>query len=301
MSIDKPVPPVKWVRDNRGRNWFWSDNDVFDVMAAHIGVNALATYLYLCRCADNSSQECHPSYKRIGDRTGTSRPTAKRSIATLIAHGMIRRDAREAAIGDSDTNLYTLLPREAWEIPSDHSVQGEVTQTPPPVQEGSGWSHTDPTGGVTQTPKQDTENKTQKQDSSTPSAARDDELEASLVSELRQHGVSVRIARELARDFPRECRRQIDLLPLRKVQKPGPYLPGAIRDDYDAPAQGVVAPRDENADALRVKAYQKVYDSLHPSSRAAADAHTGGKWEYLHDRYPDRIRAALVEVERKSG
>lgn len=253
MSETNAVPAVKWVRDMRDRNWFWADNEVFDIMGPRIKVNALATYLYLCRCADKDSQSCYPSYKRIGDATGTSRSTAKRSVQTLIEFGMIAIETRPHPQGDSDTNLFVILPRAAWKDGnaqgSVHTEPGRVTQNRPLLSENSPPVQSEPSPRFTQTPKQyeveqEVFNNTKQQENvvvadanASPSdTAAFDELSAKLIA-LK---VSPKDAARLARDFPGECARQIEYFPFQdKVKSQGAFLRRAIENDYAPPQKWI--------------------------------------------------------------
>ena len=89
-------------------------------------------------------KDAHPSLQTLGGDMGTSRATAKRAVQELERAGLAKRIPRLKVKGDSDSNRYELLPvPEGW---------GQRDPTP---------GHTDPTGGVSQTP----EDRTLKQES----------------------------------------------------------------------------------------------------------------------------------------
>lgn len=69
--------------------------------------------------------DIRPSMKTLGLDMGASHATAKRAVAELEAHGLLKRIGRVKAKGDNDSNIYQL-------------------SAPPP-----GWGHTDPTSGHT--------------------------------------------------------------------------------------------------------------------------------------------------------
>ena len=127
------------VRDNRGKDWFWANNAIYDevkhpetgatvTFAQILGPSAVSVYMFLARLADNRTQTCYPSYPTIESRVGISHGTATNTIHKLCDHGLILRAARAAEEGDRTSNLYTLLPIENW------IVQGGIENILPSVR-----------------------------------------------------------------------------------------------------------------------------------------------------------------------
>lgn len=133
--------------------WLWLDNRLVSYLPSMTGP-ALKVYLALAKHAD-ADRACFPGLARIAEMTGLTKRTARRAIKALVDAKLIKRTKRVTRCGDSDTNLYQLLPVK--------DRGGGVTPDPT-------WGHVGPQGGVTLdrgvgsrlTPKQDPLNKNQR-------------------------------------------------------------------------------------------------------------------------------------------
>jgi Helix-turn-helix domain len=120
MADDEQVQ----IRDARTRDFFILDNLVIDHYASIIGPFATLVYTAMCRHADQSTRETHPSHAFLAKKLAVSVKTVKRAINTLLEHRLIDRKHRKAKGKEPDTNIYTIL--EPW---------GRVPQTLPHVTE----------------------------------------------------------------------------------------------------------------------------------------------------------------------
>lgn len=127
QETDVVASTAEAVRDNRGKDWFWANNALYDeivhpvsgettTFANALGTPAIGVYLFLARLADNRTQTCYPGYATIEKRVGISHGTAVSAVHKLRDHGLILRQERDTEEGDRTSNLYTLLPIESWNI-----------------------------------------------------------------------------------------------------------------------------------------------------------------------------------------
>lgn len=112
--------------------YFQAPNDIFEI---GLTANELIIYLYLARCGNNS--KAFPSYKTIGEKTGTSRPTAMRVVKKLEEIGLLYKESRKIVKDTTDkqkvfnkSNLY-VVQHDLTSI----KKKGSITQTPPLVSE----------------------------------------------------------------------------------------------------------------------------------------------------------------------
>jgi len=120
------------IRDQRICNWYWADNNVYEVYAQRIGLMAFAVYNALCRYSN--SGKCWPSLQTIADKLGTSRRSVMRAITVLEEHRLVVIESGKVA---GQPNVYALLPLMGGVTP-EH--QGCDTSVIPGV--------TNETGGV---------------------------------------------------------------------------------------------------------------------------------------------------------
>ena len=84
-------------------------------------------YIALAGHADKEGR-AFPSVARLAEETGLHHRTVQRAIAALCAAGLLEKEERPEEAGDSNTNLYTVLPniqqRGVADLPPPH---GEVT------------------------------------------------------------------------------------------------------------------------------------------------------------------------------
>ena len=96
--------------DQRDPGFYIVDEEVIDEYGAKIGPLGLAVYNVLLRYANKQGTSCFPSYQTIADKLGISRPSAVKGVQILIAHKLVRKQARIDEAGDSASNDYKILP-----------------------------------------------------------------------------------------------------------------------------------------------------------------------------------------------
>lgn len=111
------------VRDNRGGNWFWAHNTLFDTYGPELGPYPLLVYFCLCRHAGRE-QATWVGQKVLQQQTGTSESTVRRALKALHDAGLIAVHEQVDERGRL-TNLYELLA-----VP--------LADTPPVPQNGGG-------------------------------------------------------------------------------------------------------------------------------------------------------------------
>jgi biotin operon repressor len=109
--------------------FFQTPNEIFD--REDLNSNEKICYLYLCRCADNS-KKAFPSHEVIGNKTGTSKSTAKRAVKSLEEKGYIVVTRRKVDNTKNLTNLYTIIH------PKSATPKGGVRENPGGVRENPG-------------------------------------------------------------------------------------------------------------------------------------------------------------------
>ena len=97
------------LHDTRPRHWFWIENAILDVHAPAMGVHGLALYTLLARFANGQGQS-FPALRTLATQLGVSRPTVLKYLDHLESLRLILKEKRRSPSGDSDSNLYTLLP-----------------------------------------------------------------------------------------------------------------------------------------------------------------------------------------------
>lgn len=95
--------------DRREPGFYIVDNEVIEVFGARIGVYGIAVYNVLLKFANASGENAFPSYQKIADLLGISRPKAIEGVKILLEHGLIEKTPRMSSSGDPTTNIYTLL------------------------------------------------------------------------------------------------------------------------------------------------------------------------------------------------
>lgn len=90
--------------------------------------------LVLMALADNADDHgyCWPKMKTIAAKCSTSERTVQRTIKTLLAAGLLKKDARFSASGRQVSNGYTLALTYPDKLsPSPKCNQGRVTPVSP--------------------------------------------------------------------------------------------------------------------------------------------------------------------------
>src|ERR1035437_10490564 len=77
------------IRDSRGKEWFWVDNDFIDKATKVLTPAAVSVYLSLCRHSKNDSQECYPSMRLMAGEMGIGKTTVVRATKLLEQLGLI--------------------------------------------------------------------------------------------------------------------------------------------------------------------------------------------------------------------
>lgn len=119
------------VRDNRGGNWWWAHNALFDSYGAQLGAYPLLVYFCLCRHAGRE-QSTWVGQKVLQQQTGTSESTIRRALKTL-------QDAELIAIHEQVdergrmTNIYELLAVQLADTPPVPKNGGGVSGNGGPV------------------------------------------------------------------------------------------------------------------------------------------------------------------------
>ena len=99
--------------NNTPRNFFPLPNEI---VCLGLTPGELAVYMFLMRCEDRRTYQCHPSYKTISRAVHLSRNTVARHVASLEEKGLIKTQPTEIVTKDGErrngTLLYTILPIE---------------------------------------------------------------------------------------------------------------------------------------------------------------------------------------------
>jgi DNA-binding Lrp family transcriptional regulator len=129
------------IRDARGSHWFYQDNEIVDLYGPKIGAYAIAVYTVLARRANDTTQQCFPSYSSIGKSLSISRNAVIQALRKLEEHGLIKIETRiNPDDGGVTSNLYTLLKVRKDYPPVLHKDGGSTPQVPGvvPVKDGPG-------------------------------------------------------------------------------------------------------------------------------------------------------------------
>jgi len=89
----------------RAKGRFMVDNQLLDEFGTLLGPYGLAVYMVLARYANNETQECWPSTRKIAELTGMSRTTVKKELRTLQRLGVV---TVQSGRGRYNPNRYTL-------------------------------------------------------------------------------------------------------------------------------------------------------------------------------------------------
>lgn len=91
-------------RNIKDRGWFWTDNNAFEVVSDVFGARGVAIYAWLCRYADQDTQECFPSISKLVQKCRIKRNNVieiLRKMQDLKIIAVIKNDGR--------VNVYQLL------------------------------------------------------------------------------------------------------------------------------------------------------------------------------------------------
>lgn len=119
------------VRDMRHKEKFSIDDLYLNGFAKRCGIYATGVYVSLCRHAENKTQLCYPSYKKIAEELNISRSQVIRAIKQLEKLNIVKK----IRIGKKLNNRYYLLDKSEWisEV-SDRNFTG-VRQELQPVSD----------------------------------------------------------------------------------------------------------------------------------------------------------------------
>jgi hypothetical protein len=98
-----------------------------------VGANGIAVYTALCKCADNVSKRCYPSFLTLAEMTGLSRRTVIEVIQDLERWKLI---AVKRSKDGKSPNVYTLLPCSPCTSANPALVQkttGTSAESAPPL------------------------------------------------------------------------------------------------------------------------------------------------------------------------
>jgi len=150
------------VRDRRS-GFLWVPNAFFDTFAKTIQPSSWVVYLALARQANNSTQQCFPSYEWLAEVTGLARSTVGECLQELRTAGAIEWDRK------GRHNVYTLLEMNS-------PKNGLVRETVRKPDTTSPIYPLDQSGGPD---PNKTHNKTQEQDSLSSPNGSDDNFKLS--------------------------------------------------------------------------------------------------------------------------
>lgn len=103
------------IRDSRGKEWFWLDNEYLNGYAKYLGVTCTSVYISLCRHSDNTTQTCFPSMEKIGEELGLKRQAVSRAIKKLQDWGIISVVTKyNKESKKRENNIYTLMAKKEW-------------------------------------------------------------------------------------------------------------------------------------------------------------------------------------------
>lgn len=120
------------IRDQRLPGHFWSDNIAYDVFLRSIDRHkrpyAMATYMALCRYANNQTGEARISMARLSNELGMSANTIRKSLNALHEHRLIEIERkRDEESGINYVNTYILLNLRAQIPPNGNSPRDKGT------------------------------------------------------------------------------------------------------------------------------------------------------------------------------
>jgi len=114
--------PIK-IRDRRNRGWFFIDNDYINGYGKYFGPIGISIYIILCRHV-NIDQRCYPSQEQIADKIGVTSRTVRDYLKKLVTFNMIHIEKQRTG-GKWLNNLYVLLDKDEWIIPSEAVSHGD--------------------------------------------------------------------------------------------------------------------------------------------------------------------------------
>lgn len=99
--------PYNWdapivIRDIRNGEWFWVQKEI--LASKLINASDKLVYSALAYYAHNRTQKCFPSYTKMAELTGVSRPTVVKALKALVEHGFVSVKKKGGKV-----NLYKLL------------------------------------------------------------------------------------------------------------------------------------------------------------------------------------------------
>jgi predicted transcriptional regulator len=102
-------------------------NRILSLPAKDTGLSATekGVLLHLSSFFDKS-MTCYPSISKIGEKSGYSDSTIKRSVATLVNKNILKKTRRFSSTGPT-SNLYKLNPKQIFETSQKRSVSKEAS------------------------------------------------------------------------------------------------------------------------------------------------------------------------------
>lgn len=123
------MPQDSFVVRDRRPGYLRVYNDLFDRFGPTLGPYGLATYMALCRHADNETSECFPSYGTIARETGMSRRKAIYEIQRMEQLGIIAVERNHHT-----SNVFILLDTSAQPAPLPSAHNAPPSAQPAPKQ-----------------------------------------------------------------------------------------------------------------------------------------------------------------------
>ena len=113
------------VRDMRHKEKFEIDDIYLNGYAKKCGVYATGVYISLCRHANNKTQECWPSIRKIAEELNISQVMVQKSLKILEKSKIILKKQT----GKGLNNRYILLDKSMWIGVSQGNTGGVSPQT----------------------------------------------------------------------------------------------------------------------------------------------------------------------------
>lgn len=120
------------VRDKRGGDRYFIDNDFIRTYGRIVGPYGIAVYNVLALHAGIDDQNAWPKYETIAEIAGCSRRQVIRSVQQLEGLNIVKLTARKTKDGRRTSNIITLLHKSEWQpVSSDRQSPPAVTDSHP--------------------------------------------------------------------------------------------------------------------------------------------------------------------------
>ena len=101
----------RWPKRDTDKCYFKMPNEVF---CLDLGPKEISIYVYLLRCEDRDTYQCHPSYRTIGKAVKMCENTVRKYVLSLEEKGLIRTEPTTITTKDgrirNGSLLYTIRP-----------------------------------------------------------------------------------------------------------------------------------------------------------------------------------------------